>query len=334
MNMGVDNAAAERSIVGPAWRSKLVEQLPGRRSHRFVRACDEDVRRLHHYRQLCGSGAAGMQQALALYPKIASAEELNGSDKLDLLKVAVLAGLDGREIARRLGSEEAVVDAWEKIYFDVRGMREAVSWIHFRVIVPERTAGREDLAARLKFVAAVGASGARAVLDLDTRAPLDEGQRLFDRRLKLFLKAEVAAEAPVQSDREKMFFLRTYADMQLQENRLRLQEQKIQQRCRADLEKQELAKIRLEFAHQRAERNAAARDRRERERRLIREAKAKLWRSEAARRKAMHMAEAARATVGPLAQLRWHKGAVDTSMSVSTLPLCPCSTTTSPQTCC
>jgi hypothetical protein len=217
-------------------------------------------------------------------------------------------------------------------------MHDAVGWIHWKVIEPERKAGRHELAARLKFVASAGPPGARAVLDLDTRVPLDEGQRLYDRRLKLFLKAEAAVELPIDSNRERMFFLRTYADIRLRENRLRLDEQRLQRRCHAALDKQELAKIRLELAHQRAERREAARERRERERRLIREAKAELRRSEAARREAAYVAEAqaaaARATVGPLAQLRWHKGTPDASMPVSSLPLSPCSTITSPQACC
>ena len=264
-----------------------------------------------------------MKQALTLYSTIASAEELNESERLELLKIAVLGGLDGREISQRLGLEQEVIEAWEKIYFDVRGMREAVGWIHLQVIQPERNVGREDLAARLKLVAAVGPLGARAVLDLGSRAPLDEGQRLFDRRLKLHLKFDAAVEMSIESNREKMFFLRTYADMRHQENHLRCQEQRLQRRCQEALDRLELRKIRLELAHKRAERREAARDRREQERRLIREAKAKLAQNDAARRKSIQVAEAlaaaARATAGPLAQLTWHKATVETTTTVSTL---------------
>ena len=243
-----------------------------------------------------------------------------------MLKIAALGGLDGREISQRLRLEEQIVEAWEKIYFDVRGMREAVDWIHLQVIKPEQTAGHDDLAARLKFAVAVGPLGARAVLDLDSRAPLNAGQRLFDRRLKLHLKFDAAAGLSMQSNREKMFFLRTYIGLRGQENRLRLQEQRLQRRCQEALDKQESAKIRLELAHKRAERREAARTHREQERRLIWEAKAKLAQNEAARRRATQAAEAAeaaaRATASPLAQLTWHKsGAENTTTGLTQVAL-------------
>jgi hypothetical protein len=313
--MDADYAARQKSLEGPAWRSKLVGQFPGRRSHRRVQAGDEHLRRLHHYRQLCSNGPAGLRQAIALYPMIARAEALHESDKVDLLKVAVLGGLEGREIAERLRLDAGVIDVWEKIYFDVREMREAVGWIHVQVIEPERAAGRENLVARLKFATAVGPVGARAVLDLDTRIPLNEGQRLFDRRLKLHLKCDAAAEMTIETNREKMFFIRTYVHQQVEQDRLQLRERELSQRCQESLDKYEHAKIRRELVQERAERREAARERREREQQLIREAKATLWHQEVARCTARLTAEAnaaaARAQASPLAELKWHKGTAE-----------------------
>ena len=143
--MTANYCAFQKSVEGPAWRSKLVERLPRQRSHDAVKACDEHVRRLHHYRCLCAHGGAGVQQALARYPAIAGAEALNRTDQANMLKIAVLGGLDAAEIRQRLGVEAAVLDGWEKIYFDVRDMREAVQWIEAQVIEPERAAGHDEL---------------------------------------------------------------------------------------------------------------------------------------------------------------------------------------------
>ena len=318
--METNHAGERRALGGPAWRSKLVQQLPRRRSHRLVRASDEPVRRLHHCRQLCRNGKTGIEQAEALYPDIAAAERLHKSDRTDSLKIAVLGGLESKEIARRFSLDEAVIEAWEQIYFDVRGMREAVGWIHTHVIQAEQSAGRAELAARLKFVAAVGPVSARVTLDADTRVPLGEGQRLFDRRLKLHFKFDAAAEMRVDSDREKLRFMRMYLDLAMQEKRLDLQERKLTQRCREAIDKTRTDKMRLELAKQRAERKAAAEKRRETERQLIREAKAKQIEVDNAWRSAVQAAEAqaatARATASPLAQLKWNKQGRDHHLSV------------------
>ncbi len=72
-------------------------------------------------------------------------------------------------------------------YDDVRGCRNAVGWFAAHVIGPELAAGRSELAAKLKLVAAVGPVGAQAVLDVGSRVPVTAGEHLFQRKLRLHL---------------------------------------------------------------------------------------------------------------------------------------------------
>ena len=77
-------------------------------------------------------------------------------------------------------------------------------------------------------------------------------QRLYNQRLTLQLKFSAAANLSVDTDREKMFFLRTYAEMQYKENRLRLAERKLALHCQEALNRKELANAAYEAESQAA----------------------------------------------------------------------------------
>ncbi len=299
---------------GPAWRSKVVDELLVEHSDRLLQACDEHVRRLYDYRRLCLRGPAGQEEAKALYPSVAGAGDVNRDQaKTAQLKIAMLGGLDGAEMAERFALTEAILREWELAFFDVRSVpAEAVAWIHLQVVKPEKNAGREDLAARLKLVASVGAVAARAVLDADSRLPPGVGERLFDERLRLNLKFLAAADMPIRSNREKMFFIKAHAAILAREERLRLAQRRLEEQCQRAREKHELAKLRLEMARERAEVQGIVRGQKERERILKEEAERRLREQKASRLRDQRLAEAqaarARAEASPLASLKWESG--------------------------
>ena len=265
----IDLVEQSLAIHGPASRWQLASDAGPGISHRLARNYDQHTVDAYEFIRLCRTGSKGRQQAIEKYPLIARAEELNSNEALTAqLKIAVLGGLDGPEIASRFSLESQLLDTWEKLFFDARGRRQHVGWVQAHIVIPAQRADGLELAARLKLVAAAGPVAARAVLDCDSRVPIEEGKRLFDRRLKLSLKFDAACSMPLDSDRDRLAFLRMHVEMMGREQNLRLQERKLEQRCRKALDQHELAKLRLEFAREREAKRAAARARREEERAL------------------------------------------------------------------
>ena len=197
----------------------------------------------------------------------------------------------------------AIAAVINPVYMDV------VSWVYSHIICPTQRAEKADLAARLKLVAAAGPVAARAVLDCDSRVPLQEGERLFDRRLRFELKVDAACDMPLRTSRDQMALIRMRVDMMSREQRLQLEERKLEQRCREALDKHELAKLRLEFAREREEERAAARARQDEERALVRQGARISKELQREQRRAEWQAErdavVARAASSPLAALKW-----------------------------
>jgi hypothetical protein len=161
------------------------------------------------------------------------------------------------EVQQRLGVEIAVVEAWEQIFFDVRDLRSATSWFAAHVIEPERAAGNLELVSELKLALGGGPVAARAILDCKGTLPLDEADRLFQQKLKLSMKFDQAVEMPLTTNQDSLKFLRLYMQLELETKRLELASQKLHQRCDAQRDRHELAKMRIELAAQRAAQQAA-----------------------------------------------------------------------------
>jgi hypothetical protein len=146
--------------------------------------------------------------------------------------------------------------------------------------------------------------------------PLDQGERLFDQRLKLGLKFEEALQLPLTTDREKLRFIRLHAELRLGEQRAALATRRLEQRCAEALRKHKIAAARLELTRRREERRAqeAARRAAERERKQEekqarirrRQAKLELQQQEWEAQILLTKQQAARSR---LAQLRWQYSA-------------------------
>jgi hypothetical protein len=238
------------------------------------------------------------------------AENLNANGGLtSQLQIAVLGELDGSEIADRFGLDQETLETWERLFFAARGERSRTGWVHAHIICPALKAGNADLAARLKLVAAGGPVAARAVLDCDSRVPVDKGEQLFDQRLKMHVKFQAACDMPLTSSRDRLAFIRLHTNMMSREKRLQLEERKLEQRCQEASDKHELAKLRLEFARERERQRLAARAHRDEERALLAEGQKHVEELRKEQRREQWEAERkaaiVRAASSPLATLTW-----------------------------
>jgi hypothetical protein len=310
----LEYALDRRSQDGPSWRWNLAgEEIHGRPGS-CLRRFGQSVLDVHHYRTLSDHSPIGRKQALALYPSIAAAEDLNGDvAKTGLIKVGVLGELPLDEISRQLKVDVTVLKMWEMMFYDIRGLRSASAWINTHVILPELEAGRADLAARLRFVSAVGTRAAEAILKADTRLPIAEGQRLFERQLKLHLKFEAAAEMTPNDNRSRLFFMRQHGMLIFEKKRLEFAREKLGKKCVEALDRHKLAMIRAEITLERERNRAAVIARRAEGIALAKRGDEESRKLLAVRRREQKLAEqaamAARIAASPLSRRRWrHRG--------------------------
>jgi hypothetical protein len=301
---------SQRSVRGPAWRSQAAQELSPPLARSMIRIWDRLTIKLVRFYALNATGPAGSARAAKKYPQIAAALMLDGdSDKTKISKLMILADLPPEEIAQKLGVEAAVVDVWEQLFFDVRDLRAATSWLSAYVLEAECKAGNSALAARMKLALGVGRDGVNAILALDEGAPVDEAERLFQRRLALDLKFDEAISMAMDSDQNRMKFAKLYVDLRLSEKRLVLAEKKLAARCAAARDRFELSKMRMEAAQEQAVvKDAARRPPAERRRRTRAEREAKrapLEEVQQAARLAEEQATATRIAESPLTQLAW-----------------------------
>ena len=309
-NRYAESQLGYRAIFGIDWRWRLAEQLPSRSNDPLTRGSDPAVRDARGYLTLIRSGAWGRARALKIHPVIAAAHELNAdATKTAPLKILVVADCSLKEIHQRLGIATEVVSAWESLFFDTRHACSSVQWLSTHVVERERSSGNTELASQLRLAIIGGRVVARALLDAESRMPMDEGQRLFDRQLKLQLKLEQAVSAPIDTNRDKLKFLKLDLDLRLRQKKLDLQRQKFVVRCEEAARRHKVAMSRREAAAQREQQRAAERaqkaearaqhradEERNRERMLELQRQDRLTKQQAAE---------ARAAASPLARLKW-----------------------------
>lgn len=268
---------------------------------------DKPVLDAHEYLELSlydGSADARLK-ALELYPEIAAAEALqHDPPRCEPLKIMVLAGCEPVEIADKTGLSQAVVEAWEALFFDVRPAREAIGWIMAHVVHPEERDGNTAFISKLKAAFAGGPEIARQILESETALPLAEGARLFDRQLRLELKLDQALGLPLDTSTDKLRFLQWYYRRETDRVRLELEKQKFEFRMEEVRRKQRAAEALLERRVQERERERQHQEQLQRDLRRTERAAAEL-----------------RARHSPLAQLTWNSSAQsDTALARSDTP--------------
>jgi hypothetical protein len=296
-----------RLLRGPAWRLALAAALPENRLNTHVRRADEPTRALHQFRLLDAEGGAAQAEARRRYPHVAAAYRLEADeDARTTARILALGGCPSAEIAQRLARDEATIRRWEALFFDVRHGLEATGWIRWHVVAPEERRGDYARAARFKAAAAGGRAMARALLDLESRAPLSAGEKLFMRKLAFHLRMDEVMARPMETQQEKIFFVRWASNLQRQRARLQHEKKKLAQRC---LE----ARRKHEAAEQRRKAKAAERAERERAKAAQHNARVQAQEMHAALRREWYQARLraadAREGSSALAQLRWHAAA-------------------------
>ena len=250
---------SQRGHFGPAWRYELALRLPPRVPPRVAQSYDEHVRDLRMYLTLKAEG--DLARADQRFPAIAAADELNqNSDLTATIKLMVVGNLPVDEIAERTGVPAAVLEVWEGLFFDVRDLREATSWLSVHVIRKERRGGDPVLAGRLQCAACLGPVGVRAVLAAEEGLPIDEADRLFQQKLRLQVKMNEAVDMPLTSEKELVKFLNSSTWMQVELKKIELGTRKLEQKCAQARDRHELSKLRLELERERLAARTAERE--------------------------------------------------------------------------
>ena len=240
----------QRGMHGPAWR--VITATPSAtRPGTPTELHDETLRSYIKYRRILGVDARGTKRASAAYPAIAAAERLNeDQDKTALLKLMILADMSDDEMRDRSAIDVITFRTWEALYFDVRGQRQSTSWLASQVINHERKMGDPRLASKMTLAIMAGPVAVRAMLDTAEGIQLDEVDRLFQRKITLSEKLDVAVEMPIVTEENRLRLMRLYVDLMTAEKRIALAERRLSQRSAKSLQRHELAKLRLEQAAQ------------------------------------------------------------------------------------
>ena len=301
-------ARCQRGMKGPAWRVETAINMgipPGMPSAAMG---DETLLNFVKYRRLQSQDGRGAERASFAFPTIAAAERLNDDqEKIAPLKLMILADMSYDEMHARSGIDIAVLQTWEALFFDARHQRQATSWLAHQIVNRESKTGDLRFASKLKLAIMAGPVAVRGMLDMLDGICLDEADRLFQQKLTLGQKMDVAAEMSVDTDKTRMFFIKTNINLIAAEKRLALAEQKLAQRCVEARDRFELEKMRLEqaaeFAAIRLHEKQRKADARASRAALRRQAEQELGRYQ---QQAMQKAGACRAAESPLAQLRWN----------------------------
>ena len=262
-------ARLQRGMHGPAWR--IITATPSATRPGTPSAMhDETLRHFIRYRRLAGEDSSGIERAAAAYPTIAAAERLNDDqERTAPLKLMILADMSYDEMLAHSGIDLVVLRTWELLRFDARGQQKATDWLAVKIINHERKMGDPRFASKMKLAIIAGPVAVRAMLDTDKGVQLDEADRLFQRKIALSEKLDVAVEMPIDSPENCLRYMKLHIDLMTAEKRIALAERKLTQRCAEAHQRYELAKLRLEQAaeHAAGEQKKGRRKAEERERR-------------------------------------------------------------------
>jgi hypothetical protein len=300
---------AQPGRLGPAWRSLLASEMAG---GALPRCPDDDMlTAAAHFLQ---HRAHDPTAAAAAHPLIDAAYDLHTDyEVVAQLKILVAGRVDLSQITELTGLASDVLGSWEKLFFDIRGQDQAMSWLVRHIIVPEQDSGNFEFASQLKLAITHGPDVARKIV-AGTVSALDVSEDTFQElRLKLQMKTAFAFHLPVKAA-ESFQWVKLTATVKLAEQRLALEEKKLAKRQEIALKKLEL------IEHQLAEKSAARAEREAVRQRVDR------WRyhQEVHFRQQQEEDRRTRIAASPLAQLRWKRGNSEVILgpaSSSVLPL-------------
>lgn len=309
----------QRFTHGPSWRWQLAEAAATETWHKHLEQAGQPVRELSEYLRQCRASPDQREAAVRAFPDLAAVQALSGTVSTRL-KILVIGGCAPEVIARHTQLSEKVIAAWESLRFDVRPLLgRANDWILAKAILPEHRAGNERLAAQLKFAYSGGPIAAEAILVVESRVLLKCGVTLFDAKVVLHERFVQAMQAPLDSNRDCMAFIKLRGELMWREQRLKFAERRLQQKSLDALRAHDRALRRLELQRQREERRAKEAAQREAERAERRDAKRQQRLQQAAAALARILAQETRrqrAARSAWARLRWAPSE-DTDVGVS-----------------
>lgn len=220
------------SLKGPSFRWRLADKFRTlSRSSELWTWLDKPTRQAIKCLREMRSHEQGSGRAIEQFPVVTAAFELQRSEKaLETLKLSILGNLPKDEISERMNIDQEVMETAELLFFDIRGKREATSWMTCHVFMPAVKGGDMDLAAKMKLAFFGGPVMASAVLDAQDNLPIDDAQRLVDQEVLLHGKLQAALEFRLNETTAPQF-LETYLNYDLARQKLEFAREKFRHKC-------------------------------------------------------------------------------------------------------
>lgn len=251
----VDPTRARRGLHGPCWRWDCAIELSSSRGFRHEDRFDELVYRAARFIQLLASEQDGRSKSADEYPVIATAKSFwDKPENRQQFIILTLADCPREQIAKRFNMDLNVIETVEKLFFDIRESRDATSWIHAHVILPESRSGASELATKYRAAFWGGPRVAEEILDTGRVVFVDEVQRIANEEYLLGMKALTAADMSLRNQKDALQFQKIYFDHQNKKEQLDFRKEKFRFHCEQEIRKQELAESRQRAAENREER--------------------------------------------------------------------------------
>ncbi|MAF66325.1 MAG: hypothetical protein CMJ84_11800 [Planctomycetes bacterium] len=239
----------EHSFKGPGFRWQLADKHRTlSQKDKFWTWLDKPTQQAIKYLREMRRESHGPDRAKDRFTVVTAAIELLQNEKaLESLKLAILGDLPRVEISERTNIDQAVLETTELLFFDIRGKREATSWMTCHVFMPAMKGGDMDLAAKMKIAFFGGPVMARAMLDARDHLPIDDAKRLVDQEVLLHGKLQAALEFRL-SEATAPQFLKTFLNYDLARQKLEFAREKFQHKCEV-AQRQHEAELRSEQRH-------------------------------------------------------------------------------------
>ncbi len=233
-----------RMSLGPDWRRRSALEHVAQGGGRIPAAVDATTRRAVDYFRLLSRDEAAAGRAPEKYPDLHSAHAAwNHPELRAAVQKLVLADVPASEICELTQLQPAVLAWVESLWFDVRPVLSATHWIVAMVIKAEADAGRDDVAAEMRLAYFYGPHAAKTLIAAKLRLPIDPSIQASDAALLLHAKFIQAIEMPLNPDHQREF-LKLHAEIQHDQELLKLAREKLSFQMRRWTERLELVKNR------------------------------------------------------------------------------------------
>lgn len=308
-----DHLANYRSVHGPAWRWRVAgEKLTGG-NFAFLAEQDPLAGMAAEFRVLAAETPDGAEQARRAQPLVGLASDLNVDEtKAKQVKIMLLGGFEPHEIGEKLGIDPKVLMTWQDLFFDVGGENRCRDWLDRHVIGPTYEVD-VDLALTLQLAAVGGRTAVWLIFEGDAEAALGKAHKVILERLRLSARVVTANSIPLGSQRAMLRQLKLFAQITRDEQRLKLAENKLGEKCREAERKYQVGLAREQRIREREQQRYAEREQKRLEKQAIKEARRQMKaygeRWAVAAEQAERQAVLDRAGTSPLTALTWETAA-------------------------